>query len=340
MSWFSGKHQFKSGFEWRRKTVDVVAFTGVQTQFDLTPNPFSPEFDASVLGTLGSGALNPGDTSTATTLMNELVGAVGTVWKQYNVKSIDSGFVPGAPERHIYRNWEFDGFFTDAWQLRPNLMLNLGVRYEWASVPVDRLGLLLEPENGFDSVYGISGAAGFFNPGVLEGEPCPLLDQGLAPTEPNVRALITGCATRYTAATPVNGAPPLWNPDKNNFAPVVSLAWDPFGDGKTSIRAGFRVSFMQDAFSIVDGNLDDNEGLTVAQNCVPSQGASGGCSDNPNSSLPLLRELAGSANPAGDSDLRTARLAVDSRQHGDRLSDLRAESVDAALQRVDVRDLA
>jgi hypothetical protein len=33
--------------------------------------------------------------------------------------------------------------------------------------------------------------------------------------------------------------------DKNNFAPRVGLAWDPTGDGKTSIRAGFSVAFDQ-----------------------------------------------------------------------------------------------
>jgi len=35
----------------------------------------------------------------------------------------------------------------------------------------------------------------------------------------------------------------LFDSDFNNFAPTVGLAWDPFGSGKTSIRANYRLSY-------------------------------------------------------------------------------------------------
>ena len=293
VSFSRGKHQFKAGLEWRRKTVDVFSFFGTATEYEIDDNDFTPGF-GDALDAVGGGSVNTNDEETARDLMNTLIGAAETVVQRFNVTSLDSGFLPGVPERHIFRNWELDWFFQDAWQVRPNLTVNLGVRYEWASVPVDTLGLLLEPENRFDSVYGVSGRAGFFNAGTLQGEPCPILGQGVEPNRSNAIAMITGCATRYTPATPVNDAQPLWNPDKNNFAPVVSIAWDPFGDGKTSVRAGFRVSYMQDAFSMLDGNLDDNEGLTVVDNCIPADGE---CLNNSNPDLPLLRDLAGALIP-------------------------------------------
>jgi outer membrane receptor protein involved in Fe transport len=45
---------------------------------------------------------------------------------------------------------------------------------------------------------------------------------------------------------------PLYNKDLNNFAPRLSIAWDPFGKGKTVIRTGFGVfydDYSQDAFT-------------------------------------------------------------------------------------------
>lgn len=42
-----------------------------------------------------------------------------------------------------------------------------------------------------------------------------------------------------TAASPVLGAPLFQNPTLHNFEPRIGLAWDPFHDGKTSVRAAF-----------------------------------------------------------------------------------------------------
>ena len=292
-SWVRGKHQFKAGGEWRQRTVDTYNFDLVNPfgEIDFDDNDYAPGFSNGDLGSLGGGSVNTIDAETARDLMNNLVGAMETVRQRFNVASLGSGFVPNLPERRIYRNRELDLFVQDSWFVRSDLTLNLGLRWEYSSVPVETQGLALAPEGGLDAVFGVSGREGFFNPRTFTGTPCDALSNLPGEvTTANARALIAGCATQYTPTTAVNGRP-LWDDDFNNFGPVIGFAWDPFGDGKTSIRSGFRVSYIQDSFSIVDGNLDDNEGLVVTEACVPSDGD---CANNPTGGPFLLRDLGGS----------------------------------------------
>ncbi|MFQ5927551.1 MAG: hypothetical protein ACE5MH_08975, partial [Terriglobia bacterium] len=210
--------------------------------------------------------------------------AIGEVEVRYNVTSLTSGFVPGVEERRILQNRELDIFFNDAWQLSPNLTLNLGLRWEYATVPYETRGIILVPEGGQNAVFGVSGPEGFFNPGTLAGSPCSILGTlPLGRTSSNARSLITSCATRNVPGSSSNGVP-LFKDDLDNFGPVIGLAWDPWGDGKTAVRAGFRITYVQDPLGIIERNLDDNEGLVIDEDCIPLDGT---CQNNPT----LLRNV-------------------------------------------------
>jgi hypothetical protein len=282
VSWVRGKHQFKFGGEWRHRYVDNRNFLGTEEwgEIDFNDSDFRPGWRESnilpraeniatgVIG--GAGNMTSDEVNDAEELNNNLIGAIGDIEERFNVVDLNSGFVPLAGEIRRWESEELDFFFNDTWQVSPRLTLTMGLRWEYASIPDENSGLILLPEFGEDAVWGVSGPEGFFNPGTLAGTSCPSLGAlPITPTEANVLALIDECSIRNVLAGGSTGIK-LWDDDYNNFGPVLSLAWDPWGDGKSAVRAGYRISYFQDAFAMVEDHVDDNEGLKSFANCEPS----------------------------------------------------------------------
>jgi len=301
MSWVRGKHQFKFGGEFRHRYVDNQNFLGTEEfgEIDFNDSDFDPGWtEGNILGLTGAGDMTSDEVNDAEELNNNLIGAIGDVEERYNVTSINSGFVPFAGEILRWENNELDLFFNDTWQVSPRFTLTMGLRWEYASIPDETSGLILLPQGGEDAVFGVSGPSGFFNPGTLAGTSCPTLGAlPVTPNEANVLALIDECAIRNDLAGGRNGLD-LWDNDYNSFGPVLSLAWDPWGDGRSAVRAGYRISYFQDHFAFVEDNLDDNEGLKVFGNCEPSDSSNPCQNVDPNDDLAaLLRNLTGPPLP-------------------------------------------
>jgi hypothetical protein len=116
-----------------------------------------------------------------------------------NPTKFQGGIANTLSPRNLRQNI-FAAYLQDDWHVRPNLTVNLGLRYEMSTVPTETNGKLANLRNLADPLPvcgrvpasgGCSGAGAFFD-----------------------------------------------NPTTKNFEPRVGFAWDPFSNGKSAVRGG------------------------------------------------------------------------------------------------------
>ena len=129
------------------------------------------------------------------------------------------------PDMHRgFRNWEFGAFFSDDWKVTSDFTLNWGFRYDVYGVPTeiqDRTTNLLFG-SGSNIFERVANAPRFDPLGIKTGQ---------VQFNPN---LVTD----------------MFAGDHNNWSPRLGFAWDPLGDGKTSIRGGYGIGYDRLFFNV------------------------------------------------------------------------------------------
>ncbi len=102
------------------------------------------------------------------------------------------------------------GYVQDDWRFRRNLTLNLGLRYEFLTLPRDS-------KNDLDLINTLNAPAG--------SGPCPVVVSATA---------VPGCTVPVANYFPSN-------PTTHDFEPRVGFSYDPFGTGRTALRGAFGI---------------------------------------------------------------------------------------------------
>jgi len=166
-------------------------------------------------------------------------------------QSFIQSFSQDSVQRRYYQRFQIaEPYFQDDWKVTSRLTLNLGLRvslfgtyreknknaWNWEAAKFNPSRFVVDPCSGvlLDKSMGssiacnlgtASGAPVAFNPATFQIDPGVISDLGLVQ-----------CGVNGTPAGCMKGH--LFNP-----APRVGFAWDPKGDGKTSIRGGYGIFF-------------------------------------------------------------------------------------------------
>jgi hypothetical protein len=243
LSLVKGAHTFRMGADIQRVYAYTFNDVGINQQINIGVNSANP--DGIVTGNfpnLPAGSAGTDIFNRARAIYRDLVGSLASSSRTFNITSADSGFVPGATRGRSFGYNDVSFFFQDAWRVKRNLTFNYGTRYEYLGVTSNPDGLGLQITN-FNDIYGVAGPGNLFNPTAAGGSAAATLD------------FVGG-----------NSGRSLHKKDWNNFAPFLGFAWSPNftggplhwllgGEGRSSIRGGYSISYLRDGFTIFSNAL-------------------------------------------------------------------------------------
>jgi len=205
---FSGTYTIGDDVTWARGRHTFKFGVETRAAYSNSTNDFlsRPTVDFNNFANFGGAAALPptGDPNidSNATLQDMVWSLFGTVGSVTQAQFFDKSGNRTTNDLRGFRQKDFDAFAQDTVKILPNLTLNYGLRYQFNGVPYEVNNLL----------------------STLFADP-----SGPAPF------------TFAIAGQKEQGLPPLYSNDWHDFEPRVGIAWDPFKDGKTSVRAGYGI---------------------------------------------------------------------------------------------------
>jgi len=139
LTWIHGSHTLKTGINFRvnlhKDDRSSVAGAAIEPSVTFSRTAFN--YNGYNLPASGSTSINSTDLNTLQSTITDLLGRVGSVSQAFiSDPNNPNGFLPAGTRwinRARYKEYDFYG--EDSWRLRPNFVLDLGLRYELRPTP-------------------------------------------------------------------------------------------------------------------------------------------------------------------------------------------------------------
>jgi hypothetical protein len=199
------------------------------------------------------------DITTARQVYAMLTGRVSAITATARIDESTGKYVYSGASTARGRQREFDFFFQDNWRIRPNLSLNLGVRYA-LQMPFYSTNSTYSNATLADA-WGISGYVSGCDASNPTTATCNLFKAGTMPgTAPTLKNLGKG--------------EKAYNTDWDNIAPSIGLNWTPSveggwlkkvlgNQGDTAFKAGFARAYNRNGIGDYSDVFGSNAGISI-----------------------------------------------------------------------------
>jgi hypothetical protein len=260
LTWLKGSHSLSMGMSYTRLGIWVE-------DRDVVPSINFGILDSDPVIALFNTASNfPGSSSgnrnTARDLYAGLIGSVTSINAQARLNGQTGRYDYNGLARQEGYLQQFDTFIQDNWRIRPNLSINVGLRY--AVQPAFYPNNQSYSVGTINDVWGISG----FRPGCQFDNPvgsCNIFKAGT----------IEGSKPSYSH---LEKGTQVYNTDMDNFAPSIGANWTPDlsgtkftrmlfgGPSDSSFSGGWTRAYERHGLAEFTGLLDDNPGINLTAN--------------------------------------------------------------------------